>query len=418
MFTIQSPIEADKQVLLDMSPSFLHAGLETAPTTGSKHAQGYMEFRTPRTLLNMIKRGAEFDGRIHYEVAKSPHFALLYTKKGTQPKEEWEEEKDAGETFGIGYECWFQFGARKNQGARNDLKPLTKMIAEGATIQEVAEEFPEQFIKFGRGIQQMFQVKDKPRSMHDPLEVIVCYGNTGCGKTWSAMADHPGIFKLSISMGEWFCGYNGQLVVLIDEYRAQFKFGMLLQLLDRYPLQVQVKGGHVQWKPAKIIITSPMHPALWYDSEHFKKAKIDGALEQLRRRITSIHHFTTKPHRWPTDESGNKKPPYTDMTDVPWEDIMPDGELRELYLDQKRRIAEDEAEAEQFDRENAEMEAEMEAGQANTEQTNNDGAGTSFDMPPDVQMTFYTMAEQFAADMETENEIFAPPVERQPGFGA
>lgn len=56
----------------------------------------------------------------------------------------------------------------------------------------------------------------------------------------------------------WWDGYCGQKVVILDDYRPWWcPFSFMLRLLDRYPIQVQVKGGFVNFVPEKIVITTP-----------------------------------------------------------------------------------------------------------------------------------------------------------------
>lgn len=56
----------------------------------------------------------------------------------------------------------------------------------------------------------------------------------------------------------WFDGYMGQKRVVLDDYRSyHLPFNFLLRLLDRYPIQVPVKGGYVNFIPEEIIVTSP-----------------------------------------------------------------------------------------------------------------------------------------------------------------
>jgi hypothetical protein len=69
---------------------------------------------------------------------------------------------------------------------------------------------------------------------------------------------------------EWFDGYEGQKLVLFDDFdKGQISFRLLLRLLDRYPMQVPIKGGFVEWCPRVIYITSNLGPARWYPSEDY-----------------------------------------------------------------------------------------------------------------------------------------------------
>lgn len=74
--------------------------------------------------------------------------------------------------------------------------------------------------------------------------------------------------------------------MIIDDYRCNFcTFSNLLRLLDRYPQQVECKGGTLQFNAKTIIITAPKHPRVMWGGRE------DEDLNQLCRRITEIRFF-------------------------------------------------------------------------------------------------------------------------------
>lgn len=84
----------------------------------------------------------------------------------------------------------------------------------------------------------------------------------------------------------WFDGYEGQDDVLMDDYQcSMLDREFFLRLLDRYPMQVPVKGGFVEWRPKRIIITSNHNPIDWYASE---QNICDAAVQ---RRFDGIFEF-------------------------------------------------------------------------------------------------------------------------------
>ena len=116
---------------------------------------------------------------------------------------------------------------------------------------------------------------------------MVYHGKTGAGKTRSVMDNvddpediyiHPG--------GQWFDGYDGQPIVLFDDYAgSEFKLQYLLKLLDRYPMQVPVKGGFVSFVPQEIYITSNLDPNDWYKNAHQEH------VSAMFRRFTNVVNF-------------------------------------------------------------------------------------------------------------------------------
>lgn len=98
------------------------------------------------------------------------------------------------------------------------------------------------------------------------MEVWVFYGPTGTGKSRAAHEMAPDAFWLrqaSSGVG-WWCGYNGETDVIIDEFYGWLQWSFLLRLLDRYPLVVETKGSSVNFVGRRIIITSNTSPVQWY----------------------------------------------------------------------------------------------------------------------------------------------------------
>lgn len=140
-----------------------------------------------------------------------------------------------------------------------------------------------------------------PRDPNTPPDVRWFYGPTGAGKSkYAYELFHPigepgldgeakvGAYYKSADH-KWWDGYDGVSPVIIDDYRCNFcTFSALLRLLDRYPVQVECKGGTMQFNARTIIVTAPHHPREMWNSRTAED------LQQLLRRITEIRCF---PHR-------------------------------------------------------------------------------------------------------------------------
>lgn len=64
----------------------------------------------------------------------------------------------------------------------------------------------------------------------------------------------PNIFRKPCN--KWWCGYNGESEVLIDDLDGGFLFHYLKIWGDRYAIDGEVKGGRVALSYSKMIITS------------------------------------------------------------------------------------------------------------------------------------------------------------------
>lgn len=252
--------EEESQLLtsLNHGVSYLIMGKEVGEE-GTPHLQGYLELsnkksmRSLKTLLDVQ--------RIHLEIRRgSQQQAIVYCKK----EGNWSEE-----------------GTPMRQGNRTDLAAIQEEIKEGKTESDIAENHFAQWVVYRRSF-AAYRNLLRSRTRREPPQVIVLQGSTGTGKTRYAYEQDPELW--SWPGGEWFDGYTGQRTVLLDDFRGELSFGFLLRLLDRYPLQVPVKGGFTAWTPEVIYITSNLSPTEWYPL-------LQESHEPLLRRISEIKEF-------------------------------------------------------------------------------------------------------------------------------
>jgi hypothetical protein len=303
---INNPTDDDKiglRAYVEDKCKYAIAAFETGASQ-TLHIQAYLQLKR-QMKFSSVKNAIP---RAHIEKARgNPMRNREYVRKGDQPHEEWEEHGTAGINYGKDVNIFFELGNLTLQGQRNDLAEVAGMVCEGKSLREIAEENPETYIKFHKGIQDYKAKMTQPRSADTAKEVIVHYGPTGTGKTRVATEEHPDAYVYGPENGKWFEGYDGHKAVILEEFRGQLTFGYLLRLTDRYPMQVEYKGGMTHFLADKIIITSPVHPALWYT----KLDSRDGKMAQLKRRITKIYKFV---------QLGQDQ---VDVTDEPWPEPEP-----------------------------------------------------------------------------------------------
>lgn len=248
--------------------------LERCPNTGRLHGQVFVQWRQQQrgTRLGTATRLISRD--FHWELRRgSVAEARAYCTK--------EETRVSGP---------FEFGDPSGgQGTRTDLSTATGLISGGASLKRVAEECPTVYAKFHKGLAALRSVLQDRQPGYAEKDVRLYYGPTGLGKTRRAYTEYPRLCRLPVPTrgATWFDGYDGQEVVLMDDYGGDcvYPFQFCLQMLDGYPMQVPTKGGFVTWAPEVIIITSNVSVDLWYPS-------ISAELVlALKRRITTIVRF-------------------------------------------------------------------------------------------------------------------------------
>lgn len=98
----------------------------------------------------------------------------------------------------------------------------------------------------------------------------------GAGKSYRAESEaaRDGRRLYRQNGSQWWCGYDGEPLVIIDDFAETASFRDTLKILDVYNVLVANKGGHT-WLKAEII---------WVTAS-FPPSRIDSG-GQLERRIT------------------------------------------------------------------------------------------------------------------------------------
>lgn len=212
---------------------------------GNRHYQGYIECPNRKSLAQ-VKRlipGA------HFEVRRgSQHEAIAYCQKGDSR---------------IGGPWVYGEPTTSNQGQRTDLSRLVSLVKEGKSLLTIVET-DSAYMRFATHIKTL--QSELPLCHRPDIRFAWLYGESGGGKTRSAYdafrnrRDSTGepysIYLYDDAKTEWWQGYNGEQVLLIDDFQGNMESSRLIRLLDRYEYRVPVKGSSRTCKADKIIITS------------------------------------------------------------------------------------------------------------------------------------------------------------------
>lgn len=251
---------------------YITAGTEIGPIEAKKveseprkHTHVYVELHRAMTMKQMKELFGNDQIHLEKRITKSNQPIIKYTQKG-----------------GDFIEC----GEAMTQGHRTDLSAVAELVKDRRKMIDIVKEHPVEFIKYHSGIEKMDTIllRDEYKEVKRNVNVVVYYGPPGTSKTYMAEGEGPH-YKLTESMEKWWDGYEGQELLIIDDFRGWIKFSTLLNILDQYPFCIQIKYGFTYARWTKVIITTNTEPEQWYPyaKDIDKKA--------LMRRIHTIETF-------------------------------------------------------------------------------------------------------------------------------
>lgn len=242
--------------LFNKSAAYGICGEEIAPTTGTKHLQGYVHLKNALSMKAMSK----CLGR-----------ARLIPSNGSD---------DDNKVYCSKGENIYEIGTPSvGQGSRTDILELSKLINNRlVTMEIVMFQFPELYCRYSSSISKMFAAVYRPRTQSP--EVHWRWGLAGTGKSRFAMEAHETFYVKDNT--KWWDNYMQQKAIVIDDFDNAIPFRTLLRLLDRYPYQGEVKNGYINVDSPFIYITCEFPPEhYWYGND----------LAQISRRLTSVQEI-------------------------------------------------------------------------------------------------------------------------------
>ncbi|AXH76854.1 MAG: putative viral replication protein [Cressdnaviricota sp.] len=234
-------------------------GMEESPTTGTPHAQGYIQFHNKKSFAQVKKALPP----AHIEVAKG-------TPKQNQ---EYCTKDGNSEEFGT---------PPKGAGSRSDLEACVDLLKSGATMQQLAEECPCQVVKFGRGLRDLKLLLAKPYT-HDNVRGTWVWGPPGTGKSHTAREQFPDAFIKP--QNKWWDGYANEETIILDDLDTATLGHYLKIWTDKYATTGETKGGTINLQYKRFIITSNYTPhQLWPEDPVM--------CEAIKRRCVMFHKAT------------------------------------------------------------------------------------------------------------------------------
>lgn len=259
-WTLNNPTEDEEKGIRLWSASRSIYCHEDAPGTGTPHLQGFTIFKTAKRLSGCKK----ILPRAHWEPAKNIEAAWDYCTKGKDP--------------------WY-VDNRVGRGKRTDWEEYLKLVREGATDAELLAANPGLFFRYGNGIDRARNALQLPR--HHQTKCEWYFGATGSGKSTFVDEAYPDADWCTLTRSGFLLGYhNAPVVVLDDPDLVAMQRELFLNLVNKTPFMMNVKGGQAIWNAQRLIILSNRDPALFHAA--------DAAVQRrIHNRYVLFLFFTT-----------------------------------------------------------------------------------------------------------------------------
>lgn len=250
----------------------------------AKHLHAFIQFKEILNLKTPTKFDLGYDSKVyhcHIEGTNNVKDWICYVKKEGN---------------------WCEWGTNPITFNKLNKEEVNKKILETSNLNDLVDQGFISIKELPRVVnaKEQYKMGEKPQ-LRKHLLVKWYYGATGTGKSRQALEEGIDDYWISGETLKWFDGYTGQKVAILDDIRADScSWGFLLRLLDIYPVRVQTKGGHADWKPEIIIVTCPTVP-----EELFKNHQTDQVwdkIDQLKRRIHVFRNFDEDPYKEKSEE--------------------------------------------------------------------------------------------------------------------
>ena len=240
--TLNNPTEEDIQVLLDYTEtlgSVTRRGIWQLEIgeSGTPHLQGYVYFKNPKSKKGCINFWEMIFG--HTKTHVEPRYKFTTCAQAwTYCTPEYPGKEDDNPVT--------SWGERPIEGVSDDpWASIMQMVKDGFSDLEIIEAWPGHGIRNRAAIGQYRLALAREKVSWTEMDVTYISGPSGCGKTRSILYDENGqynhdVYRVTDKKHPWD-GYNGQKIVLFEEFRSSYKIEEMLNWIDGHPCELPAR---------------------------------------------------------------------------------------------------------------------------------------------------------------------------------
>jgi len=206
------------------------------------------------------------------------HYELTYSQKAEEYV--WKDDTSLGERFEMGKKPF-------KRNSETDWDEIKKS-AQSSELDSIPSDI---YIRYYNNLRRISA--DHLRPIAIDRKCTVLWGSTGTGKSHRAWTEFPNAYSKD-PRTKWWVGYRGEAHIIIDEFRGGIDIAHLLRWIDKYPVQVETKGGASALQATHFILTSNLHPFDWYpDVDKETLAALERRLNiiKVEDKLTEINLF-------------------------------------------------------------------------------------------------------------------------------
>lgn len=186
-----------------------------------------------------------------------------------------------------------EIGAFAEERARTDISNFMELVKLNTSNEELEKLYPKLYLN---NINKIESIKERARydefrvKLRD-INVTYIYGKPGIGKTSYIISKHPlgTYYDVPFYGNGNFDNYNGEDIIVFDEFTGKIDITLMNKLLDRYPMQLPSRYSNKIACYTKVYIVSNL-PI----SELYKNDRENGLFYAFLRRIHTIIRIDEK----------------------------------------------------------------------------------------------------------------------------
>ena len=256
-WTLNNYSQSEEDFLRSLVPSgvcnYMKFGHEICPTTGTPHLQGVLGFPGLKTKPGALKACACIRTNGKNAISMAPTYASLASNMKYTGK-------DGQEVFEAGVPPMDP----KSKGQCSKERTVAILtLAKAGNFAQLEAEYPEAWFYQQRAIMSARgHVIRNNVSLDGILENYWIFGESGQGKGMYVDTLTTNYFTKAADE-KWWCGYDGQTDVLLDDLGKGILplMGKFKLWTDRKPFNAEVKGGNWLIRPTRVFVTSHWHPS-------------------------------------------------------------------------------------------------------------------------------------------------------------